>query len=130
MPSIRIDKELNQDTYFMTFSVKRLYYIFDRYNRWEILLDSLKYCQEHKGLKIYNWVFMLNHTHLIIQCKDASGFVRDFKKYTSKKLKNNILKTEPGILKLFDNEGRFQFWESGNMPEVIESGEFYVQKAR
>ncbi len=72
---------------------------------------------------------MLNHIHLIIQSDDASGFVRDFKKYTSKKLKDNIIKTEPGVLKLFDNNGRFQFWENGNMPEIIETDEFYVQKA-
>jgi len=130
LPSVRINKELNQDTYFMTFSVRRLYYLFDRYNRWDILLDSLKYCQKHKGLKIYNWVFMLNHIHLIIQSEDVSGLVRDFKKYTSKKLKDNILKTEPDILKLFDNDGEFQFWEKGNMPKIIESDEFYVQKAR
>jgi len=98
--------------------------------RWGILLDSLKYYQKHKDLKVYNWVFMLNHIHLIIQCKDASGVTRDFKKYTSKKLKENILKTEPSILKLFDNDGEFQLWESSNMPEIIESDEFYVQKAR
>ena len=128
MPSVRIKRELNQGIYFLTFTVKRWYYLFDRYNRWEILLNSLRYCQAQKGLKIYSWVFMLNHIHLIIGGDDVAGIVRDFKKHTSKELKKNILVAEANILKLFEEEGKYQFWQSGNMPERIESEKFYWQK--
>ncbi len=98
MPSIRINKQLNEGIYFLTFTVKRWYYLFDRHNRWDILLKFLKYCQKNKGLLIYNWVFMLNHIHLIVRNVYIIGFVRDFKTFTSKELKRNILATEPNIL--------------------------------
>ena len=87
MPSQRINKEYRNEIYFITLSINRLYYLFDRHDRWEILLNSLKYCQKHKNLKIFNWVFMLNHIHLIVQSPDVKGFIRDFKTYTSKELK-------------------------------------------
>ena len=103
MPSVRINKELNKGIYFLTFTVNRWYYLFDRHNRWDILLESLKYCQEKKkGIKIYHWVFMLNHIHIMVKSNDVIGFVRDFKTFTSKELKKNIVATEPNILKLFE----------------------------
>lgn len=91
MPSVRINKELNQRIYFLTFTVKRWYYLFDRHKRWDILLASLRYCQKNKELKIYHWVFMLNHIHLIAKSEDMIGFVRDFKTFTSKELKKKYL---------------------------------------
>jgi hypothetical protein len=36
------------------------YYIFDKHSRFQILTDSLKHCQKHKGVKIYAYVFMIN----------------------------------------------------------------------
>ena len=129
MPSIRINKLFNEEMYYLTFTIKRWYYLFDRHNRWDILLKSLEYCQKNKGLRIYNWVFMLNHIHLIVKSDDMIGFVRDFKTYTSKKLKKNILATEPNILKLFEEDGKYQFWQKTNMPKLIAKEEFYITKA-
>ncbi len=101
MPSVKIHKEFNAGAYFLTFSVKNLYYFFDRNYRWNTLADSLKYCQKEKQLKIHAFVFMLNHIHLIVSSSDVSGFVCDFKKFTSKEFRKNIESTEPNVLKLF-----------------------------
>jgi REP element-mobilizing transposase RayT len=129
MPSVRISKNFNNGIYFLTLSVKNLYYLFDRQYRWNILAESLKYCQKNKSLKIFGFVFMLNHIHLIIASPDAAGFIRDFKKFTSKKLRENIEKTEPKVLKLFMNEnGNYEFWAKTNMPKLIESEEFFRNK--
>ena len=117
--------------YFITLSVKRLYYLFDRHNRWQILINSLSYCQKYKDLKIYNWVFMLNHIHLIVRSQDVSGFLRDFKTFTSKELRENIAESEPNILKLFvDTKDKYNFWSSTNMPKMIETVDFYLNKAK
>ena len=85
MPTLRIKKDLNTEMFFLTFTIKRWYYIFDRHYRWNILLESLRYFQKNKGLKIFNYVFMLNHIHLIVKSDDVIGFVRDFKKVYFKK---------------------------------------------
>ena len=110
-------------------TIRRWYYLFDRHYRWNILARSLEYCRKNKELKLYSFVFMLNHIHLIISSPDVSGFVRDFKKFTSKELKRNIEMNEKNILPLFLNEsGQYEFWERTNMPKIIETGSFFLQK--
>ena len=131
MPSVRIDRELKKDMYFLTPTIKNWYYIFDRHNRFQILANSLKYCQKEKGLTIYAYVFMLNHFHLIARSPDMIGFVRDFKKFTSKKMKESIIATEPMVLKLFEGkDGRFEFWMPGNMPKLIGTEKYAKQKMK
>ncbi|MEI6221691.1 MAG: transposase [bacterium] len=130
MPTPRISTEATDSIYYLTFTVRRWYYLFDRHQRWDVLLQSLKYCQEHKGLQVFAWVFMLNHIHLLIKSSDVSGFIRDFKRHTSKELKKNIEATEPNALKLFEYGGEYHFWESDNMPIRIESEKFFLQKLK
>ena len=130
MPSIRVPTELKEQLFFITFTVHRWYYLFDRHNRWDILADSLKYCQANKGLKIYHFVFMLNHLHLIVQSSNIIGFIRDFKTFTSKEIKKSLIETEPHLLKLFVKDGVYHFWQKTNMPEVIKNMDFYLTKAQ
>jgi len=129
MPSRRVATELNAGTYFLTLTVQRWYYLFDRYNRWRILADSILYCQHNKGLELNGYVFMLNHIHLIVTSPDVAGFLRDFKRFTSAKLKENLATTEPSVLKLFvDTQGDYRFWMETNAPKKIENPAFYRQK--
>jgi len=129
MPSVRISKELTTGFYYLTFTVRNWYYIFDRHNRFQILADSLKYCRKNKGLKIYAYVFMINHLHLIVSGNDIIGFIRDFKRHTSKEIQNNIIATEPKVLKLFDlGNGKYEFWSRTNMPKMIENEDYLFQK--
>jgi len=103
--------------------------IFNRHNRFDILADSIIYCQKHKGLKLYAYVFMLNHIHLIAFSPDIIAFVRDFKKFISKEIQKNIITTEPGILKLFDaGNKRYEFWKKTNMPKAIINEKYVLQK--
>ena len=129
MPSRRVPLDLNAGTYFLTLTVQRWYYLFDRHHRWQILADSIRYCQEHKGLEINGYVFMLNHLHLIVTSPDVAGLLRDFKRFTSRQLKENLETTEPTVLRLFiDAEGVYRLWMDTNAPKKIENPDFYVQK--
>lgn len=129
MPSVKINRELNSGWYFITFTTVHWYYLFDRHNRWNILANCLTYCANNKDLTLYSFVFMLNHVHLICSSPDMAGFVRDFKKFTTRELKKNIETTEPNVLKLFfDEEGKYQFWQGTNMPLPIVTEEFLLQK--
>ncbi len=129
MPSLRINTNNNSGFYFTTFTIRNWYYLFDRYNRWDILAKSLRYCIEDKGLQLYGYVFMLNHVHLLFYSASASGFIRDFKRHTATELKKSIELHEPHILKLFlDEDGVYTFWQKTNMPILIESEEVFRQK--
>ena len=80
--NIRKDK-----TYFMTMTVVDWIDLFTRVNQKQLIVDSLKYCQENKGLNIFGWCLMPSHLHLIANTKipfDLDDVVRDFKRHTSK----------------------------------------------
>jgi REP element-mobilizing transposase RayT len=128
MPKNRVSVDQNSGVYFLTPTVWNWYYVFDRHHRWEILADSIRYCQEHKGLRVHAYVFMLNHLHLIIQADDVAGVLRDFKRHTAKKLLENIAETEPNLLSLFMRDNGVVFWKEDNQPRLIETEAFYRQK--
>jgi len=58
-----------------------------------IVVDSLKYCQQHKGLQVFSYVIMTNHIHLIVNSPNGhlSETLRDFKKFTAKTIISTIL---------------------------------------
>lgn len=57
-----------------------------------ILVESLTYCQNNKGLVIHAYVIMTSHIHLIVSTADQplENIVRDFKKFTAKELVSAI----------------------------------------
>ncbi len=128
MPSMRIMNDLKDQTYFITFTVKNWYYLFDKHNRFQILEDSFVYSQKNKNLKIYAYVFMLNHLHFIGSAEDMGAVLRDIKTHLSKAFKKNILSTEPNLFKIFCSDGRYQFWRELNCPKLIFSEPFFTQK--
>ena len=71
---------------------------------------------------------MINHIHLIALSSDTIGFVRDFKKYTTNEILKNIEQSEPMMIKLFIFGAEKKLWQKTNMPELIESESFFLQK--
>jgi REP element-mobilizing transposase RayT len=53
----------------------------------QIVVESLNYFIEKKGLVVYGWCLMTNHLHLIVEAKDGfelSSLISDFKTFTAK----------------------------------------------
>ena len=74
-------------TYFLTMTVVEWIDLFTRVIQKQLIIDSLKYCQENKGLNIFGWCLMPSHLHLIANTNipfDLDNVVRDFKRHTSK----------------------------------------------
>ena len=128
MPSNRVSKELNNEMYFLTLTVRNFYYLFDKHNRWSILAECLKFLMKNKSFKLYSFVFMINHIHLICSSNDVAGSIRDFKSYTSHKLIKNIEISEPSILQNFKYKNQYNIWIKTNMPKLIESEKYFLQK--
>ena len=103
-----------QGVYFVTFTVIHWIDLFTRSAYCDILLDSLRYCQEKKGLAIHAFVIMPSHLHLIVSSKEGGeplpGIIRDFKKHTSKEFVKAV-QTVPEsrrecLLRAFGNAGK------------------------
>ena len=127
--------------YFITLQVVYWIDLFTRQCHRDVILESLRYCQKNKGLEIYAWVIMSNHVHLVVRSanEDLSGTLRDFKKFTSKNLVENVKidaeSRRSWILKLFEHaakrsnkKGRYQVWTHSNHAIELISHKFIDQK--
>jgi REP element-mobilizing transposase RayT len=110
--------------------------VFTRNEYKNLLVENLKYCQEHKGLELLAWCIMTNHLHLVIRAKegaDLPGILRDFKKYTSKAIKTAIAENlresrKEWLLKQFETREGFRFWRTDNKPIELWSNKVIDQK--
>lgn len=121
--------------YFITCSVHQWVDVFTRKTYVDILLSSIRYCQQHKGLKVYAWVVMSNHIHMIVSSdkEKLSDIIRDFKKFTSSKLveaiKDNPKESRKGwLLWLLKKEDKITFWQEGYHGEEIITQAFFDSK--
>jgi len=76
-----------QGCHFITMTIVHWIDVFSRMEYRDIMVNSLNYCIDKKGLRLYAWVIMSNHVHIVARIETElgmSGFLRDFKKYTSK----------------------------------------------
>jgi REP element-mobilizing transposase RayT len=142
---------MNQDGYkirnkaeihFLSFSVVEWVDVFTRKEYRDILIDSLKFCQESKGLLLHGWCIMSSHLHLLASSviHDLSGTLRDFKKFTGKKVIEAIINNpaesrKDWMLRIFTDVGEansrntnYQFWRQENQPKECYSPAFTVQK--
>ncbi len=122
-----------QGIYFLSFAVVNWIDVFTRRLYKDVLVDSLKYCQQEKGLVLYSWVIMSNHVHLIARAEQGnlSDILRDFKKYTSRKIIQSIEENakesrREWLLRGFrkagiknSNNTTYQFWRQDNQPKEI-----------
>jgi len=72
----------------------------DKYK--DIIMDSLRFLVANKRIKLYGFVIMPNHLHLIWQMMDSikqSDVQRDFLKYTAQQIKFDLQVNHPSVLK-------------------------------
>lgn len=130
------------ELYFVTLTVVNWIDVFTRRIYSDLIIDSLKHCQEKKNLNIYAYVIMTNHLHMIANAEKGSlsNILRDFKTYTSKELVK-LIADNPNesrrdwMLSAFEWEGRknplntnHQFWQNGNYPVLLYSPDVIQQK--
>ena len=129
--------------YFVSFSTVAWVDVFTRIVYKDILIDSIKFCQQHKGLLLYAWCIMTNHVHLILKADegfDVSGILRDMKKFTSRQLikaiENNPRESRKlWMLSKFKHAGEYnsnnrdyQFWQQDNHPIELWTEKVIQQK--
>jgi len=139
MPTPRIHHPDQNLTYFITLTVIEWIDVFTKPQYSQVIINSLKYCQENKGLVLYEYVIMTNHLHLIVRAQEGyklSQIISDFKKHTTREILK-LLKQDRRkyIINLINNsfskkkDAKQQIWQRENYPEVIASEKFYYQKA-
>ena len=129
--------EDQQGLNFVTCTVVGWIDIFSRQNYRDIVIESLAYCREHKGLLVFVYVVMSNHVHLVLQTAPdspnlLSDILRDFKKFTAHRIIETILKEPESrrdwLLHMFKfyanfncNNRNYQIWQQDNHPITLYS---------
>ena len=106
-----------------------------------IIIDSLKYCVQAKGLRVYAYVIMSNHMHAIVStdAEPLEFIIRDFKKFTSKQFIRAIQESNESrtfwLLKKFAfaagriNRGvNYKIWQDGYHPVLLDKAEMIQQR--
>jgi REP element-mobilizing transposase RayT len=127
--------------YFLTFQVTQWADVFSRKIYRDIIIESLKYCIENKGLRLHAYVIMTNHLHLIASSRqnNLSAIIRDFKRHTSKEIIAAVIREPESrrewLLKIFkESAGQharnevFQLWTHENHAIELYSAKFIKQK--
>ena len=127
--------------YFTTHTIVEWLPVFKESKYFQIIIDSLKYCQENKGLHIFGYVIMLTHFHLMGQTEEGVSFpdvMRDMKKFTSKEISSKL---ENDGQKLFLHVFRkaaerekgkrvYKIWQDEYHPQVIYTDKVLSAKVR
>ena len=121
--------------HFMTCTVLHWIPVFTQPETVAILLESLRFLT-HDGMKLYAYVILENHMHLIAQSDRIDRDMARFKSFTAKKLiryldKNNvktILEQLVFYKKAHKNDRSYQFWQEGVHPEYIQNEDMMRQK--
>ena len=119
----------NQEAlHFLTLQVVGWVDLFTRKEYRDLMLESLTYCRQHKGMELFAYVIMSNHVHLLARSKtgNLSDTIRDMKKFTAKRilteaLSNNRESRKDWMKVVFEYHakynkrvGEIQFWTHEN----------------
>lgn len=127
--------------YFVTMTVVHWIDLFTRKELKHVMLNSLQYCQQNKGLNIHAWVLMSSHLHMIIssESEPLEGVLRDMKKYTSKRLVKIISEINesraPWLIRAFEKAAEeikrvknYKVWKDGNHPILLDTNKMMEER--
>lgn len=105
----------HQRPHFITFATVQWVDALSRPIYKDVVIESLAYCQEKKGLVLFAYTIMNNHVHLIASAKEGnnlSDILRNLKKHTAKKI-IDLIESDDGMesrrgwmLWLFESAGK------------------------
>ncbi len=125
--------------YFITFTLVEWIPLFEIPEFASILIDSLTFSVQNKGLEIYGYCIMPSHVHLIVKSSinPLGSVIRDFKKYTATHIVQlmKISGEYNEYLLIFRKKAseikrnkHVKVWLDGYHPEIIFSNKFFFQK--
>ena len=100
----------------------------------DIIISSLRFLVEDKRVKLFSFVIMSNHIHLIWQMQPLiypQHVQRYFLKFTAQKIKAALQEHHPQVLSHFESESKdrsYQFWKRRALSIELRTDKVYQQK--
>ena len=100
----------------------------------DIIIESFNFLVKEKRVRIFAFVIMPNHIHIVWQIKEnilKSNVQRDCLKYISQTIKRDLERNYPSVLKNFyvgAKDRKYQFWERDPLSVILVSQKVAEQK--
>ena len=122
--------------YFLTCTIVDWIPVFQSHPYFDIITNSLTFCRANKGMRLYAYVIMENHLHLIAGAPDPSGVIRAFKGFTAREIvamaestgRSGLLNEFMKHKKRYKENSQFQIWQEGAHPQIIRDDDTLNQK--
>ena len=127
------DKE---QPHFLTCTIVGWLPVFTRPETVQIVLDSWRFLQAERRLTLYGYVILENHLHLIASSPDLGKEVKNFKSFTARQIIDLLKLRQATVLldqlewrkRRYKIESKYQLWQEGSHPQLIQSEEMMRQK--
>ena len=122
--------------YFMTWTIVGWLPVFTRPEAVEIIFHSWRYLQREREFRLFGYVILENHLHLIASAPELSSVIQSSKSYTAKQIIELLERRAAKVLlrglralKLrHKTESEYQVWQEGSHPQQIQNDEMMWQK--
>jgi len=113
--------------HFMTCTILHWIPIFTRVQTTDIIFDSLKYLQKKDNLKIYAYVILENHLHLVASSDNIGETMKAFKTHTAREILKYLQKENASTIleqlafykKAHKKTATYQLWQEGIQAKLI-----------
>ena len=124
--------------HFITCTVLHWIPLFTRKESVEILLESFKYLQQTDNLKLYAYVILENHIHIIAQSGNIGQSIAKFKRHTARQLiklleqenVKTILDQLAFYKKAHKSDRTYQVWQESLQPKLIQTDAIMINKIK
>lgn len=121
-------------SYFYTDSIFEMKHLLADDNLKMIIIDSWKYLVQTNKIKIYGFVIMPNHIHLIWNILDTNGKENpagSFAKFTAHQFQKYLRTNDPERLKTYASQKadrNYQFWKRDPLAILLKFRKSFLQK--
>ena len=124
--------------HFITCTILHWLPIFTRKESVNIIIECLKFLQQKDNLKIYSYVILENHLHMIISSDNLHKTMQSFKQWSAKQILELLKKENAKTIleqlmfykKANHKEKTYQVWEEGYQPKLIQDDKMMIQKIK
>ena len=126
----------SEGIYFLTNTIVSWLPVFTGSDMCSLILESLLFCRKNKGLRLYAYVIMENHIHLVAEAPDLGRCMQAFKGYTAREVialaqttgKEWLLRQFDYCRKAHKDHSQYQVWQEGSHPQLIQEDDMLRQK--
>jgi REP element-mobilizing transposase RayT len=121
---------------FVTGTIVQWLPVFTTSTMCDVLVESLRFCQQHKGLRITAWVILDNHFHAVVSAPELSDVLAQVKRFTARQIVQQLrVERREWLLNQLHffcpkhkAQSEYQVWQEGSHPQAIRNDSVMQQK--